>query len=51
MDETEELIELVKEKIEFGNSLLESLEKFRVIDGKQKLERKIKQEIRFLKKV
>lgn len=51
MDENEELIESVKEKIKFGNNLLELLEKYRVIDGKQKLQRKINQEIKFLKKV
>lgn len=51
MDENEELIQSVKEKIKFGNNLLELLEKYRVIDGKQKLQRKINQEIKFLKKV
>lgn len=51
MDDGTDLINLVQEKIDFGDKLLHSLEKFKDVDGKQKLQRKITQEIKFLKKV
>lgn len=39
------------EKITYGEDLLQSLVKYQKLDGIQKLERKIRQEINFLKKV
>lgn len=46
-----ELLKLVDEKINYGEDLLKSLKEYKDIDGKQKLERKITQEIKFLRKV
>lgn len=46
-----ELLKLVEEKINYGEDLLKSLKEYKDIDGKQKLERKITQEIKFLRKV
>lgn len=45
------LRELVAEKIEFGENLLKSLTTFEQLDGIQKLRRKIRQEVNFLRKV
>lgn len=42
---------LVAEKIVFGETLINSLLRFNAIDGVQKLQRKIKQELNFLRKV
>lgn len=45
------LTDLAIEKITFGEELIKSLCLFNEIDGIQKLQRKIKQELKFLKKV
>lgn len=45
------LIDLAAEKITFGEELIKSLGAFNEIDGIQKLQRKIKQELKFLQKV
>lgn len=42
---------LATEKIEYGENLIDGLSKFNSIEGVQKLHRKIKQELNFLKKV
>lgn len=46
-----DLPELVTEKIKFGEALIESLSNYSQIEGIQKLHRKIKQELNFLRKV
>lgn len=51
MESVPNLIELIKEKVIFGQNLLESLTKFTEVDGIQKLGRKINQELSFLNKV
>lgn len=51
MESVPNLIELIKEKVIFGQNLLESLTKFKEVDGIQKLGRKINQELSFLNKV
>lgn len=45
------LQELVAHKIEYGQQLLETTKKYSHLEGIQKLERKINQELSFLKKV
>lgn len=45
------LLELSLEKINFGNELIEELKNYAQMDGVTKLERKIKRELTFLKKV
>lgn len=47
----EELLRLVEEKIEFGKQLVLLLQPIQDIDGVTKLQRKIRQEMVFLKKV
>lgn len=49
MDSQEELLKVLKGKIEFGNELIEKLQPLHQIDGMMKLQRKIRQEIYFLK--
>lgn len=51
MEHDPNLLNLIKEKIQFGQDLLESLAKYKEIDGIQKLSRKINQELNFLRKV
>lgn len=51
MENTTNLKGLAVEKIEFGENLIKSLLEFGDIEGIQKLVRKIKQELTFLKKV
>lgn len=46
-----ELNELASEKIHIGEQLIDALSSFSSIEGVQKLHRKIKQELNFLKKV
>lgn len=42
---------LAEEKINYGESLIVNLSQFNRIEGVQKLHRKIKQELNFLRKV
>lgn len=46
-----DLADLVAQKITFGNNLLERAKKFKRLEGMPKLQRNIKQEIKFLEKV
>lgn len=46
-----DLRKLALEKIEYGDNLMSSLSQFNGIEGIQKLHKKIKQELNFLKKV
>lgn len=50
-EETENIYELVEEKIHFGENLIRYIDENKAIDGLQKLSRKINQELKFLKKV
>jgi hypothetical protein len=50
-EETLKLRELVVEKIAFGEKLINSIEKYKSLEGIQKLQRKISQELNFLKQV
>lgn len=47
----EELEQLVDEKVTLGNALLHKLMSLRHVDGVQRLEKKINQEINFLRTV
>ncbi|CAB3236756.1 unnamed protein product [Arctia plantaginis] len=51
METSEELISMVNEKVNYGKSLIDKLEPINEIDGVMKLQRKIRQEIEFLKKL
>lgn len=51
MDNPEDLIALLNEKVIFGDSLVLKLETIKDVDGVKKLQRKIKQETEFLRKV
>lgn len=42
---------LVEEKLKWGDKLLEDLSEYKNLEGIQKLEKKIKQELKFLRKV
>ncbi|XP_036344864.1 UPF0415 protein C7orf25 homolog [Rhagoletis pomonella] len=46
-----ELLERANEKVELGHELIEELEEYTQISGVQKIQRKISQEVKFLKKV
>lgn len=48
---SEELLTMLDEKIKFGVSLGEKLQDILDVDGMMKLQRKIRQEIQFLKRV
>lgn len=47
----EDLVDRAKEKIELGYELISQLEEFRQINGVDKIQRKISQEVKFLQKV
>lgn len=47
----DELNKLLLEKLHFGESLIEEISQFSNLDGISKLQRKINQELKFLKKV
>lgn len=49
--ELEQLIESAEEKINLGMNLISDLKLLSNVDGVNKVERKIKQEIKFLEKV
>lgn len=49
--ELEKLIESAEEKINLGTALISDLKDLSNVDGVNKVERKIKQEIKFLEKV
>lgn len=49
--EAEELIALAEEKVQLGKELIERLQELQHIDGVQKVQRKITQEIKFLEKI
>lgn len=51
MEHDPNLVNLIKEKIQFGQDLLDPLAKYKEVDGIQKLGRKINQELNFLRKV
>lgn len=51
MGTTEELLTMLNEKVNFGENLVIQLESVNTIDGVMKLQRKIRQEIEFLKRV
>lgn len=51
MDNLEGLITLLNEKVDFGDNLVLKLEAIKDVDGVKKLQRKIKQETEFLRKV
>ncbi|XP_026737447.1 UPF0415 protein C7orf25 homolog [Trichoplusia ni] len=51
MDNPEDLIALLNEKVIFGDSLVLKLETIKDVDGVKKLQRKIKQETEFLRKL
>lgn len=51
MGTTEELMLLLNDKINLGENLVVKLEPLNEIDGVTKLQRKIRQEIEFLRKV
>ena len=51
MDNKEELLKCLEEKIEMGRNVVERLKDMQVVEGVEKLVRKIHQEIRFLEKV
>lgn len=46
-----DLVDRAKEKIELGYELISQLEEFRQINGVDKIQRKISQEVKFLQKV
>lgn len=48
---SEDLMCMVEEKIKFGDELMVQLQSVKNIDGVMKLQRKIRQEIEFLKRV
>lgn len=45
------LIDLALQKIEFGNNLIQQLNDYSKLEGVKKLQKKINQELTFLKKV
>lgn len=49
--ELDKLVEAAEEKISLGKALIEDLTDLSKIDGVNKVERKIRQEIKFLEKV
>lgn len=51
MEENNELLKLLEEKIQEGKEMIERLKPLEHVDGVDKFVRKINQEIRFLKKV
>ncbi|KAJ8733463.1 hypothetical protein PYW08_001761 [Mythimna loreyi] len=51
METSEELLSLLNEKVAFGENLIVRLEGLNDIDGVMKLQRKIRQEIEFLRKL
>ncbi|KAB0801949.1 hypothetical protein PPYR_04135 [Photinus pyralis] len=51
MKDCSDLLSLAQEKVQFGQSLLNSLTQYNQIEGIQKLSRKIKQELSFLEKI
>lgn len=51
METSEELLSLLNDKVAFGENLIVQLEVLTEIDGVMKLQRKIRQEVEFLKKV
>lgn len=51
MGDREELLSKLDERIKFGNELISQLQEVQYIDGVPKLQRKIRQEVEFLKKV
>lgn len=51
MESSEELMSLLNDKVNFGENLVIKLEPLVEIDGVMKLQRKIKQEIEFLRKL
>ncbi|KAJ0178945.1 hypothetical protein K1T71_005720 [Dendrolimus kikuchii] len=51
MDSAEDLLLILKEKIDFGYELIHQLAPLQQIDGMMKLQRKIRQEIDFLKRL
>lgn len=50
-DSTEDLMQMLGEKIKYGENLMLQLQPIINIDGVMKLQRKIRQEIEFLKRV
>lgn len=51
MGDREELLNKLDERIKFGEELVTQLQEVQVIDGVLKLQRKIRQEVEFLKRV
>lgn len=51
MDSSDDIMSKVEEKIIFGEELMSQLEPIMEIDGVMKLQRKIRQEIEFLRRV
>lgn len=51
MEELERLSNMLKEKIIYGEQLIDQLEPVEELDGVKKLQRKIRQEVDFLKRV
>lgn len=49
--DTQELLNLFVEKIDWGSQMIEKLKPLEKVDGVDKLIRKIQQEVKFLKKV
>lgn len=49
--EIEELIKAAEDKVNLGKELIQKLEIIQHIDGVQKIQRKIQQELKFLEKV
>ena len=47
----EDLVDRANEKIELGYELISQLEEYRQINGVDKIQRKISQEVKFLQKV
>lgn len=51
MEDREELLSKLDERIKFGDELIVQLQEVQNIDGVPKLQRKIRQEVEFLKRV
>ncbi|XP_028028910.1 UPF0415 protein C7orf25 homolog [Bombyx mandarina] len=51
INHAEDLVEVVKDKIKFGENLIIQLQPIQHVEGVMKLQRKIKQEIEFLKRL
>ena len=51
VEENVNLHELVSEKIKFGEELIATIHKYKNLEGIQKLQRKITQELNFLRQV